>query len=98
MTIQAMDSQTCGHYALMFLKAKAGGSSFQEFLAQWNSNNLVLNDQHVSQSLKRIIKEELYQTELSCKQVNVSCGTFFIVNKSVVTTPVSFIFYHDYSG
>ena len=52
MTIQAMDSETCGHYALMFLKAKAGGSSFQEFLAQWNSNNLVLNDQHVSQSLK----------------------------------------------
>ena len=36
MTIQAMDSQTCGHYALMFLKAKAGGSSFPEFLAQWN--------------------------------------------------------------
>ena len=29
MTIQAMDSQTCGHYALMFLKAKARGSSFQ---------------------------------------------------------------------
>lgn len=45
MTIQAMDSQTCGHYALMFLKAKVRGSKFQEFLAQWSSQNLVLNDQ-----------------------------------------------------
>ena len=45
MTIQAMDSQTCGHYALMFLKAKARGSTFQEFLGQWNSQNLVLNGQ-----------------------------------------------------
>ena len=45
MTIQATDSQTCGHYALMFLKAKARGSTFQEFLAQWNSQNLVLNGQ-----------------------------------------------------
>ena len=33
MTIQAMDSQTRGDYALMFLKAKARGSSFQEFFS-----------------------------------------------------------------
>ena len=32
-TIQAMDSQTCGDYALMFLKVKARGSSFQEFFS-----------------------------------------------------------------
>ena len=37
MTLQAMGIQTCGHYTLMFLKAKARSSSFQEFLAQWNS-------------------------------------------------------------
>ena len=42
MTIQALDSQTCGHYVLMFLKAKAHGSTFQDFLAQWNKQNLVL--------------------------------------------------------
>ena len=76
MTIQAMDSQTCGHYALMFLKVKARGSTFQEFLAQWNSQNLVLNGQRVAQSLKRLIKEKLYQTELSCKQSSASHGTF----------------------
>ena len=49
----------------MFLKAKAHGSTFQDFLAQWNKQNLVLNDSRVAQSLKRLIKEELYQTDLS---------------------------------
>ena len=77
MTLQAMDIHTCGHYALMFLKAKARGSSFQEFLAQWNSSNLVLNDQRFAQSLKGIIKKELHASELSCKQANVSRDTFF---------------------
>ena len=31
MTIQAIYGQTCGHYALVFLKAQAPGSLFQEF-------------------------------------------------------------------
>ena len=35
-----MDSQTCGHYALLFIKAKAKHQSFQDFLPQWNSQNL----------------------------------------------------------
>ena len=33
-TMKALDSKTCGHYALIFLKAKARGSGFQDFLAQ----------------------------------------------------------------
>ena len=43
-SLQAVDSQTCGHYALMFLKARAHGNAFQDFLAQWNKQNLVSND------------------------------------------------------
>lgn len=61
-TIQALDSQTCGHYVLMFLKAKARGCTFQEFLSRWNGYNLVINDRRVAQDLKRLIKEELYDT------------------------------------
>lgn len=83
MTLRAMDSQTYEHYALMFLKAKARSSSFQEFLALWNSHNLVLNDQSVAQSLKRIIKEELYTSELTCKQANLSSSTFFFILWSI---------------
>ena len=41
-TLQAMDSHTCVHYALLFLKSKAGNQSFQDVLAQCNSQNLVI--------------------------------------------------------
>ena len=64
----------CSH---VFKSQKARGSSFQEFLAQWNSSNLALNDQRFAQSLKGIIKKELHASELSCKQANVSRDTFF---------------------
>ena len=53
MTIQAMDGQTCGHYALFFLKARAQGHTYQDFLGRWSSDNLVLNDHKVAQELKR---------------------------------------------
>lgn len=46
MTLQAIDSQTCRRYCLMFLKARAFGYSFHEFLTQWNKRNLVLKDSH----------------------------------------------------
>ena len=58
-TLQSMDSQTCGHYALFFLKARAQGKSYQDFLAQWSCDNLVLNDHKVAERLKRVIKREL---------------------------------------
>ena len=73
-TLQAMDSFTCGHYALFFLKAKARHASFQDFLAQWHSNNLVLNDKRVADQLQRLIKTELTEYE----QSNVNRSSFFI--------------------
>ena len=49
-TLQAMDSQTCGHYALFFLKARAQGQTYQDFLGRWvrSNDNLVLNDHNVT--------------------------------------------------
>lgn len=76
MTLQAIDSQTCGHYCLTFLKGRAFGYSFHEFLTQWNKQNLVLNDSRVAQDVKRLIKHELTDTYLSCKKANVSRGAF----------------------
>ena len=52
MTLQAMDNQTCGHYALFFLKARAQGQTYQDFLGHWRTDNLVLNDHKVAQELK----------------------------------------------
>ena len=75
-TLQAMDSQTCGHYALLFIKAKAKHQSFQDFLPQWNSQNLVLNDRRAGEKIQRLIKTELTRNDLSCKQSNVSRCAF----------------------
>ena len=57
--LQAMDSYTCGHYALLFLKGKARNVSFQDFLAQWHSHNLVFNDRQAGEKIQRLIKTEL---------------------------------------
>ena len=75
-TLQAMDSQTCGHYALLFLKAKARNESFQDFLAQWNSQNLVLSYRRAGEKIQRLIKTQLSRKELSCQQSNVSRCAF----------------------
>ena len=82
-TLQAMDSQTCGHYALFFLKARAQGQAYKDFLGQWSTDNLVLNDHKVAQDLKRVIKREL-QDEVDARpdgQSNVSRQAFLLCNK-----------------
>ena len=84
-----MDSYTCGHYALLFLKAKARNVSLQDFLAQWNSHNLVINDRRAGEQIQRLIKTELTGKDLSC-QLTVVFVIF--INKNVVKISVSFIF------
>ena len=58
-TLQALDSQTCGHYAIMYLKDRARGFSLQEFLSRWRGDNLVINDFLVAQEIRNLIKEGL---------------------------------------
>ena len=69
-------SISCVTYALLVLKAKARNESFQDFLAQWNSQNLVLNDRRAGEKIQRLIKTQLSRKELSCKQSNVSRCAF----------------------
>ena len=81
-TLQAMDSQTCGHYALFFLKAPAQEHTYEEFLGRWSCDNLVLNDHKVAEQLKRVIKREL-QGEVDARpdgQKNVSRQAFMLCN------------------
>ena len=59
MTLQAMDNQTCGHYALFFLKARAQGQTYQDVLGHWSTDYFVLNYHKVAQELKRVIKRQL---------------------------------------
>ena len=62
------------HYALLFLKAKARNASSQDFLAQWQSHNLVSNDRRVGEKIQRLIKKELTRSDY--QQSNVSCSAF----------------------
>ena len=72
-SLQAMDSYTCGHYTLFFLKARARHVSFQDFLAEWDSDNLVLNDRRVADKLQRLIKTEVSEYN----QANVNRVSFY---------------------
>ena len=77
-TLQALASQTCGHYALMYLKNRARGYTMQEFLSQWRGDNLVLNDYRVTQEIRKLIKQELDEedTRLRSVQTNKSRQSF----------------------
>ena len=77
-----MDSQTCGNYALFFLKARAQGQTCQDLLGRWSIDNLVLNDRKVAENLKRVIKREL-QDVLDARpdgQSNLSRQAFMLSN------------------
>ena len=83
-TLQATDSQTCGQYVLFFLKARAQGQTYEDFLGRCCTNNLVVNDHKVAQDLRRVIKREL-QDEVDAPpegQSNVSRRAFILYNKS----------------
>ena len=43
-SLQNVDSKSCSHYALMFLKAKARGYSMSDFLSQFSKHDYVTND------------------------------------------------------
>ena len=80
-TLHVMDSQTCGHYALFFLKARAQRQAYQDFLGRWSIDNLVLNDHKVADDLKWV-KREL-QDEVDARpdgQSNVSRQAFMLCN------------------
>ena len=57
-SLQNVDSKSCGHYALMFLKAKARGYSMSDFLSQFSKHDCVTNDHVVGQMLKSLIADE----------------------------------------
>ena len=42
-----MNCAACGHYALLYLKAKARGLSLQDFLEQFSSHDFVSNDHKI---------------------------------------------------
>lgn len=58
-SLQSPYSQSCGDYALFYLKAKARGHSMNEFLNRFSKHDYVDNDHQIGQMLKSFIVKQL---------------------------------------
>ena len=54
-SLQALNSKSCGDYALLYLKAKARGRTLQECLNDFSDRDYVSNDHKASQRVKQLI-------------------------------------------
>ena len=52
-SLQAINSATCGHYALKFLVERSQGRSFRQFLDQFKLHDYVYNDTLVARWLQK---------------------------------------------
>ena len=57
-SLQGLYTQTCGHYALMYLKTKARGYTLQDFVKNFSETNRVQNDHRIGLWLKRNIAND----------------------------------------
>ena len=58
-SLQAINSNSCGDYALLYLKARARGRPMQEFLNDFSDHDYVSNDQKAATRVKQLICNEL---------------------------------------
>ena len=60
-SLQALDSATCGHYALKFLIERSEGRTFNQFLSQFTGRDYVKNDRKVARWMTKQMKRQVYQ-------------------------------------
>jgi len=58
-SFQSSYSQSCGGYALMYLRDRARGKNMNDYLSQFSKHDYVHNDHKVEQMLKKLIVHEL---------------------------------------
>ena len=68
-TLQEMNVQSCGQYALMYLKFKARGKSMSEFVNVFKRKDYVYNDHLVGEMIKPLLDWTVKYCK-SCKQSN----------------------------
>ena len=69
MTLQEMNSQSCGQYALMYSKAKARGQIIDDFRSLFKKGDFVHNDHLVGQVIKPLLTSRVRNLKY-CKQDN----------------------------
>ena len=62
-SLQSLYSQSCGDYALMFLRERARGHDMRAFLRHFTPHDYVHNDHKVGQMLKELIQKEIAEHE-----------------------------------
>lgn len=71
-TLQALNSQSCGHYVLMYLVAKSRGYNLQDFIKLFSKTDFVKNDYVVGQWLKAKVECMTNWNEV-CKRKYEQC-------------------------
>ena len=83
MTLQEMNSQSCGQYALMYLKAKARGQSIDDFRSLFKKGDFVHNDHLVGEVIKPLLNSRVKNLKC-CKQDNSrSCPLDIEIKKTL---------------
>ena len=62
-SLQSLYSQSCGDYALMYLRDRARGRFMRDFVDRFSKHDYVHNDHKVSQMLKKLITKEIAAEE-----------------------------------
>ena len=66
-----MNAQSCGQYALMYLKFKARGKSMSEFVNVFKRKDYVYNDHLMREMIKPLLDRRVKYCK-SCKQSNLN--------------------------
>lgn len=59
--LQGTDSNTCGHYALFYLFARAREKTLEAFLAPFKNRQYVDNDHYIGEKLKKLVTNDLFK-------------------------------------
>ena len=72
-TLQELNSQSCGQYALMYLKAKARGQSMQDFISVFNKRDYVYNDHLVGEMIRPLLGWRVHTLKRKAQSNEKTC-------------------------
>ena len=75
-SVQAVSSQTCGHYALFYLMFKSVGGTLEEFLNKFKPHDYLTNDRLVGEMMKDLVQKDGEWSHV-CKKPFLQCSRPF---------------------
>lgn len=68
--LQAINSNSCGHYALFFLINMCHGRSLQHFLEEFSVTDFVKNDHKIGKMLETLVKNDIKLLQSKSRETN----------------------------